>query len=249
MLRPVWMIHLCILIGCVITAGCSRDKSVLDGVYTAVQAARGATVYNSYCTDCHTVGSVNLNRPLRGRGFIDNWREDSLKPLFDKIKTTMPSGAPSTLSDRQYVDVLAFILEKNGFPEGRKELNKDILPDVLLTGRDGPKPLPSGTVVQTVGCLTRVSEDSWQLTGSSGFVRTRVRRDFTSDELKTMGQQRPGRDRVVLHIGLLRLFSGNFDLLPLMNRRVVVAGKLVREGSDVYIELVRARGIGDTCER
>jgi len=101
---------------------------------------------------------------LIGQRFLDNWREDSLKSLFDKITTSMPSDAPSTLSDQQYLDVLTFILEKNGFPKGRKELGVDILGKVQVTGRNGPEPLPNGANVQAVGCLTKVEEGAWRLT-------------------------------------------------------------------------------------
>src|SRR5262245_27190011 len=122
MIKPSVLFTLCIAI-----SGCSRDASVWDGVYTAAQAARGREIYDSYCGNCHSVHFDNPNRRLIGQRFLDDWREDSLKSLFDKITTSMPSDAPSTLSDQQYLDVLTFILEKNGFPKGRKELGVDIL--------------------------------------------------------------------------------------------------------------------------
>src|SRR3954470_13088392 len=101
---------------CFLNAGCSRDKTVWDGVYTAAQADRGREVYNSQCVQCHT---PDLNTGLSGPLFMNDWREDRLASLFEQMKTNMPSDAPSTLSDQQYLDVLTFILRKNGFPEGR----------------------------------------------------------------------------------------------------------------------------------
>src|SRR5215469_2161370 len=108
------MLKRCIfLIAWMVIAGCSRNKTVWDGIYTEAQAARGREIYNSYCIGCHTA-DLKL---LTGPHFIDDWREESLQYLFDGIKTTMPAEAPSSLSNQQYMDVLTFILKKNGIPE------------------------------------------------------------------------------------------------------------------------------------
>jgi hypothetical protein len=181
---------------------------------------------------------------------MDDWREDTLKSLFEQTKRSMPADEPSTLSDQQYFDVLAFILKKNGFPEGPKELGTQPLGSVLITGRDGPAPLPNGALVQTVGCLTKGAEGSWKLANASQLVRTRLFRDLTSDEMKLLEQQRLGRDNIVLSPSRFRRFvSRDSDLSWLTNRKVVVAGRLVREGSNVHIELARAQEIDRACKR
>ena len=190
----------------------------------------------------------DFNQKLIGQGFIDSWREDTLKPLFDKIKTSMPPDTTSTLSDQQYLDVLTFILKRNGSPEGRRELSADILESVLVTGRNGPEPLPNGAFVQALGCLTRESESSWKLTNASGLVRTKIVRELTSDELKKYDQQRLGRENLVLSTVMFHRFSsGSLDLMPLIDHKVLVVGKLVRKGSDVYVEIVGAHEIAPHC--
>lgn len=236
-----------LLTACVVMAGCSRNKSVWDGVYTASQADRGRDIYNSHCVHCHT---ADLIEGLSGTRFMDDWREDTLKSLFEQTKRSMPGDKPSTLSDQQYFDVLAFIFKKNGFPEGRKELGTQKLETVLITGRDGPAPLPNGALVQTVGCLTRSAEGSWRLTNASQLIRTRLFRDLTSDEMKLFEQQRPGRDNIVLSTNrFYRFVSRNSDLSSLTNRKVVVAGRLMREGPDIHLELARAQEIDRNCKR
>src|SRR4029079_7837256 len=131
-----------LLTACLISFGCSQNKTVWDGVYSATQADRGAEVYNSNCAYCHSVSVDDFNRKLIGKGFLDSWREDSLKPLFDRIRTSMPPDMPAVLNEQQYLDVLAFILKRNGFPGGHRELSSDDLEELLITGRNGPEPLP-----------------------------------------------------------------------------------------------------------
>jgi len=236
-----------LLTACIVIAGCSRNKNVWDGVYTGAQATRGRDVYNSHCVHCHT---ADLIEGLSGQRFMDDWREDTLKSLFDQTKRSMPGDKPSTLSDQQYLDVLAFVLKKNGFPEGRKELGAQPLGAVLITGRDGPAPLPNGALVQAVGCLTKGAEGSWRLTNATQLVRTRLFRNLTSDEMKLFEQPRLGKDNVVLSTSrFFRFVSRNSDLSPMENRKVIVAGRLVREGSDVRVELARAQEIDRNCKR
>src|SRR5689334_805303 len=85
------------------------SKSVLDGVYTAAQAARGRADYMENCEKCHG-GSEPDASPIIGDEFVDRWREDSLTPLLNFMKTKMPGDSPGKLDEHLYVDVLAFIL-------------------------------------------------------------------------------------------------------------------------------------------
>jgi hypothetical protein len=52
------------------------------------------------------------------------------------MKTTMPPGRAGTLSDTDYVDLLAAILEANGFAPG----SKTVLPEKLQAIVFGSKP-------------------------------------------------------------------------------------------------------------
>src|SRR5262249_35977060 len=157
-----------------------------------------------------------------------NWREDNLQSLFDEMSKTMPADAPSALSDQQYLDVLALVLQKNGFPEGRRELTVESLRNVLITGRNGPEPLPSGALVQAFGCLAKGEGASWTLSNTSPLARTRIRRDLTSNELKTFQQQRLGKETLVLSTNRFRRIPARFrDLSPLFGHKILVAGLLL----------------------
>jgi mono/diheme cytochrome c family protein len=101
----------------------SHASSVWNGVYTSAQAERGAGRYRQQCVMCH--GAVLEGNgeapPLTGR-FIPDWAGTSLAELFEKVQATMPLFAPGTLSASGTADLLAFILQANGFPAGPKDL-------------------------------------------------------------------------------------------------------------------------------
>ena len=148
----------------------AAGKTVWDSVYGAAQAERGKEAYAQKCSGCHgdfLDGDSANGRAvaLSGTAFADNWEAASLNDLFVKIGRTMPRGAPGTLNSRQTLDLMAFLLQYNGFPAGTSELAQT--PELALmdiVGKDGPRPLRPGAGVRTVGCLTRGGGDAWTLT-------------------------------------------------------------------------------------
>lgn len=90
----------------------------MEGVYTAEQAARGKALFRSACSACHTLSA------FRGSSFQRNW-SGPLSTLFEIMVSTMPEDSPGSLSSRAYADVLAYVLELNGYPTGDRELSSD----------------------------------------------------------------------------------------------------------------------------
>src|SRR5262245_48489949 len=93
-------------VGFFATALAQAPATVLGGVYTAAQAARGEAAYSISCIECHE-GSDADGPELKGKAFLDRWREDTLQPLFTFIKTTMPGNNPGSLDERVYADIIA----------------------------------------------------------------------------------------------------------------------------------------------
>jgi len=87
-------------------ADSAARKTVWTGVYTAEQAKRGEAAYGAQCSRCHR-DDLSGYTGLKGSKFIDNWREDSLGSLWTRISKTMPAGAPGTLKESEYLDILA----------------------------------------------------------------------------------------------------------------------------------------------
>jgi len=154
------------LAGGLATGLAQAPASVLDGVYTTAQAERGDAAYATYCSGCHE-GQDADGPELTGRVFLDRWREDTLEPLFTFIKTRMPGNLPGGLSEREYADIMAHILQANDFPAGEKELSPALVGRIQLVGADGPRPLSNLTIVRAVGCLSREANDAWALVKAS----------------------------------------------------------------------------------
>lgn len=103
-------------------------QSVLEGVYTDVQAKRGETVYAENCGTCHgpkLMGTDTGGPPLAGPDFINGWKDMSVGALLNKINMDMPSNAPGTLTPEQYADTTAYVLSINRYPAGQTELPTD----------------------------------------------------------------------------------------------------------------------------
>ena len=119
-------------------------KSVWDGVYTEEQATRGEAVYDAQCQLCHLkdLRGDGFASGLVDRAFTDRWNGRNLGDLYAITRSTMPQGAPATLSRQEYVDVAAFLLKANGYPGGEEELIPDrpTLERVIIAERSRSEP-------------------------------------------------------------------------------------------------------------
>jgi len=145
-------------------------RTVASGVYTDVQAARGALTYDTACSGCHRADLGGATGPaLTDRRFARDFAGKDLKTLFMKISTSMPQNNPGSLGENVYLDVVAHILKENGFPAGQSELIADGLDAIqVIAGRPKPPP-PVGdfSYVEVVGCLTAGPQNTWMLTRAS----------------------------------------------------------------------------------
>jgi S-disulfanyl-L-cysteine oxidoreductase SoxD len=98
--------------------------SLWDGVYTQDQAKRGEAAYVEQCARCHRddLSGGDSVPPLAGTEFLSTWNTKTLGDIFDRIRTTMPSDKPGTLTRKQDSDILAYLLSVNKFPAGQTEL-------------------------------------------------------------------------------------------------------------------------------
>lgn len=100
------------------------STEIWEGIYTAEQAARGEAVYTETCIACHgqDLGGNSNSPGLVGMGFMFLWEGRTLGAFFEKIQTEMPTDRPGQLPTQDYLDVIAYILQKNAFPTGDEEL-------------------------------------------------------------------------------------------------------------------------------
>jgi cytochrome c len=101
------------------------SRSVWDGVYTADQGKRGATLYAAECASCHgsALNGGESAPPLTGSEFFSNWNGLTVGDLFERIRVSMPADHPGKLTREQDADILAFMLSMNQFPAGKTELD------------------------------------------------------------------------------------------------------------------------------
>jgi mono/diheme cytochrome c family protein len=105
----------------------AQDQQMLVS-FTAAQAEHGEAAYRQNCQDCH--GSTLDNGefggpPLRGSYFRGHWGAGSVLALYGYLSTAMPPDRPGLLSPQTYVDLTAFILSRNGYAAGERELPSD----------------------------------------------------------------------------------------------------------------------------
>ena len=92
------------------------SRTTLDGVFTTEQAARGRQTYVRVCSQCHALDWYQGD-------VVRAWEGAPLYGLFEVISTTMRQDNPGSPRRREYVDMLAYILELNGMPPGEQELS------------------------------------------------------------------------------------------------------------------------------
>lgn len=101
------------------TTDSASSTTTLSGVYTAAQATRGRDTFAMNCLGCHTTASHT------GVAFMRPWKGKPLLDLFQYIRYSMPKSEPGSLSDVEYLQVTAYILQLNGMPDGPGELAAD----------------------------------------------------------------------------------------------------------------------------
>ena len=96
--------------------------------FTREQADRGHALYRRACQNCH--GS-NLDNgqfggaPLVGSYFARHWGEGTLAALYGYLRARMPPDRPGRLSEESDADLVAFLLERNGYQPTSADLPTD----------------------------------------------------------------------------------------------------------------------------
>lgn len=90
--------------------------------YSPAQANQGRRDYASYCAACHKTNmqGEHLAPALIGARFDQSWRGKSLEALAFHVRRmpNEPVGAPGSLSDEIYTNILAYLLKSNGIDPG-----------------------------------------------------------------------------------------------------------------------------------
>lgn len=103
----------------VVALGAAADapsqRTVNDAVFTKDQARKGKRLYRQHCQMCH---DRRYFEPV-----LRSWDGRTLGMLFETMSSTMPQTNPGMLPRSTYVDILAYILDENDYPDGESELD------------------------------------------------------------------------------------------------------------------------------
>jgi mono/diheme cytochrome c family protein len=208
-------------------------RTVWDGVYTEAQAARGATAFGQSCSGCHAL-TAEGKAPLVGEPFWKSFAQKTVGDLLEFISTYMPNGAPGSLSQPTYQDIVALILKSNSFPAGATELGPTTVAGVQIVPKDGSTELPANALVRVVGCLARSGAD-WVVTNATTPERAERVVPAGEDATKPLGSRTMPLKFIVTRLDTL---AGS---------RVVVSGLLIGAGGVDGINVMTVNRVTEKC--
>src|SRR5215204_388012 len=96
----------------------NTERDATTGVFSREQAAAGKQLYRDVCSSCHleNLSGDTSAPPMVGDEFMSTWENKPLRALYSRIISTMPVDNPGTLPEKTVVDIVAYLLEANGFP-------------------------------------------------------------------------------------------------------------------------------------
>ena len=223
--------------------------SVWDGVYTAAQAERGGAVYETRCRRCHAGDQHGVNgSSLAGEAFMLHWEGRTIDRLVRRIRDTMPPDAAGTMTETDAVDAVAFLLQRNSFPEGAIELAPEpaVLAGIQIRSSAGPAVVRNGALVQTTGCLIQNAGDGWMLT------------DATEPEITTLDAH-PARTRNPAEAATPAAIARGSRTIALVNvfpnpaehkgHTMRATGFIVRQPAGDRINVVTLELVESRCDR
>lgn len=95
-------------------------------LYTKAQATAGQHQFLDNCAMCHGPTLEGMAGPaLKGKHFAPASFDYHVGDIFSVVAKNMPADQPGTLKHQVYVEIMAFLLEQNGYPAGSKPLTYD----------------------------------------------------------------------------------------------------------------------------
>ncbi|HMB74306.1 MAG TPA: cytochrome c, partial [Gammaproteobacteria bacterium] len=106
----------------------AQESATSSGTYSADQAERGAALYSAHCAACHGVNlEGGIATPLSGQIFRVTWSRPNVTvdDLHFITSTTMPQLQGGSLTQTEYLEILAFVLQQNDVPAGATPVTND----------------------------------------------------------------------------------------------------------------------------
>lgn len=95
-------------------------------LYTSAQADQGKEKYAENCAICHGPTLAGRAGPaLKGPTFASPTAGFSVSDIFVILSQNMPATNPGSLEQDDYVQIMAYLLQQNGYPAGTTALTFD----------------------------------------------------------------------------------------------------------------------------
>ena len=84
-------------------------------------ATDGKAIYDKNCAACHGANLEGAGEapPLKGAGFLANWKGKTAGELYTFTQRNMPPGAAGSLSDGDYRALAEYVWQANGGKSGQ----------------------------------------------------------------------------------------------------------------------------------
>ncbi|AND70674.1 hypothetical protein ATSB10_32200 [Dyella thiooxydans] len=103
-----------------------HDDDALPALYTAAQAELGQAKFKENCAVCHGPHLEGRAGPaLKGANFASEEAQFHVRDIFTILVHNMPATEPGSLAHDDYVQIMAFLLQQNGYPAGPQQLTYD----------------------------------------------------------------------------------------------------------------------------
>ena len=219
--------------GLAIAQTSTSRRTVWDGVYTEAQAARGMPAYGQSCAGCHALATEG-RAPLVGDAFWKSFAQKTVGDLLEFVSTYMPNGAPGSLSEDSYRDIVALMLKSNGFPAGTTELGPNTITGVQIVPKDGSTELPANALARVVGCLSRSGAD-WVVTNATTPERAERAASNEADATRPLGSRTMPLKFVITKLDAM------------VGSRVAVSGLLIGAGGVDGINVTTVSRVAQKC--
>ena len=235
------------------SVGAQDRKTVWDKVYTAEQATRGKTEYETHCVGCHVKDLSGRDGggegpQLAGAAFTKKWDLQNLNQLYTEIKQRMPRDQPGTLSDDAYLSIVTYILQSNKYPAGEEPLAADaaLLGNIFIARSEAgkasaPLPITTGNLVQVVGCLESAA-GGWTLAQITAPVRTENPDASPANELSKLAAVPAGT-------GTIRLLGIYSSLDEHKGHRMEGKGFIVKDPDGDRLNVVSLEMVAASCSK
>ncbi len=109
-----------------ISVDASAPAAGLPALFTDTQAKAGYAKFLGNCAQCHGTHLEGRSGPaLKGPNWANAKADYTVGEVFTVVSQQMPATGPGSLEHADYEQIMAYLLQQNGYPAGDKPLQFD----------------------------------------------------------------------------------------------------------------------------